>query len=251
MNEQEKILREKAKEQLETFLAECKIQDFRGKRILEIGFKNGLFIDECVKAGLSSVGLDVVKSYCDNVKEKFPYLDVIYYDGGTFPVPDGSCDFVVSFQVLEHVISTEHIISECVRILKPGGIMYHVVPNYFSFYEGHYAVLWFPFLNKFLGRIYLKLLRRYDDKFENINLVKPRTIRRDLNLYKDKLKVLSLGRAEFINKFNKHQIDKVNQKFLRGFLKVILGVPPLKKCMLYFLTHTNIYYPLTVIAQKL
>jgi SAM-dependent methyltransferase len=251
MNEQEKILTEKAKEQLDTFLSECKIGDYRGKRILEIGFKNGFFLNECFKAGLSSVGLDVVKSYYDNVKAKFPHLDVIYYDGGKFPVPDESCDFVVSFQVLEHVASTEHIFNECVRILKPGGIMYHVVPNYFSFYEGHYAVLWFPFLNKSLGRIYLKLLRRYDDKYENINIVKPRTIRKDLSPYKDKLNILSLGRAEFVNKFNIHQIEKVNQRFLRGFLKAVLGVPLLKKCLLFFLTHTNIYYPLTVIAQKL
>jgi SAM-dependent methyltransferase len=251
MTEQEKILQEKAKEQLDTFLAECKIRDFRGKRILEIGFKNGFFLDECVKAGMAPVGLEVVKQYCENVKNRFPHLELILYDGGTFPVPDQSIDFVVSFQVLEHVKSTEHILNECVRVLRPGGIMYHVVPNYFSFYEGHYAVLWFPFFNRFLGRAYLKVLGRYDHQIEDINMVKPRTLRRDLKLYKDSLKVMSLGREEFINKFNSHQIDKVNQKFLRGFLKVILGVPLLKKSILYLVTRANIYYPLTIIAQRL
>jgi SAM-dependent methyltransferase len=249
--EKEKALREKAKEQLQTFLAECKIQDFRGKRILEIGFKNGLFLDECVRAGMTPVGLDVVKPYYDDVKKKFPHLEVILYDGGKFPVPDSSFDFVVSFQVLEHVTSIEHIFSECVRILRPGGIMYHVVPNYFSFYEGHYAVVWLPFLNKKSGRCYLKLLRRDPAQFENINPVKPRAVVKALNLHKDKLKVLSLGRAEFINKFNRHQIDKVNQKLLRGILKVILGVPLLKKSILYLITRANVYYPITIIAQRL
>jgi SAM-dependent methyltransferase len=251
MTEQEKILREKAKEQLATFLAECRIQDFRGKRILEIGFKNGIFLDECVNSGMKPAGLEVVKEFCEDVKNKLPHLELILYDGGTFPVPDESCDFVVSFQVLEHVKSTEHIFNECIRVLRPSGIMYHVIPNYHSFYEGHYSVIWFPFLNKFLGRLYLKLLGKYNSYYETLNLVKPRFIRRELDIHKNELKVLSLGREEFINKFNSHQIDKVNQKVLRGILKGICALPLLKKSLLYLLTSTNVYYPITVIAQRL
>jgi SAM-dependent methyltransferase len=249
--EQEKILREKAKEQLDMFLAECKIQDFRGRRILEIGFKNGLFLDECHKVGLISAGLEVLKPFYDDVRDKLPHLEVFFYDGGTFPVPDASFDFVVSFQVLEHVTSIEHILSECVRVLRPGGIMYHVFPNYSSFYEGHYAVVWLPFLNKTSGRRYLKLLRRDTAEFEDINPVKPRAVVRALDLYKDKLKVLSLGRAEFINKFNRQQIDKINQKFLRAVLKAVLVIPLIKKGLLNLIARTNLYYPITVIAQRL
>jgi SAM-dependent methyltransferase len=249
--EQEKALREKAKEQLDSFLDECNVRDFRGKRILEIGFKNGLFLDECHKAGLKSVGLEVVKAFCDTTREQFPHLDLILYDGDTFPVPDASFDFVVSFQVLEHVTSIEHILSECVRVLRPGGIMYHVFPNYSSFYEGHYAVVWLPFLNKTSGRRYLKLLRRDTAEFEDINPVKPRAVVRALDLYKDKLKVLSLGRAEFINKFNRQQIDKINQKFLRAVLKAVLVIPLIKKGLLNLIARTNLYYPITVIAQRL
>jgi hypothetical protein len=81
--------------------------------------------------------------------------------------------------------------------------------------------------------------------------VKPRAVVGALDLYKDKLKVLSLGRAEFINKFNQHQIDKVNQKFLRIVLKSILAIPLIKKGLLNLIARTNIYYPITVIAQRL
>ena len=129
--------------------------------------------------------------------------------------------------------------------------MYHVTPNYHSFYEGHYSVIWFPFLNRFLGRLYLKLLRRYNNYYESINLVKPCTIRRELDIHKDKLKILSLGREEFISKFNPHQINKVNQKFLRGILKGIIALPLLKNSLLYLVTRANVYYPITVIAQRL
>jgi SAM-dependent methyltransferase len=249
--EEGKKLREKAKEQLGTFLAECNIRDFSGRRILEIGFKNGLFLDECHKAGLIPAGLDVAKAYYDAVRSQFPHLEALLYDGGTFPVPDASFDFVVSFQVLEHVRSIEHIFSESIRVLKPGGIMYHVFPNYFSFYEGHYTVPWFPFLNRSLGRIYLRILGRDTAQFENINLVKPRAVVRALNLHKDGIKVLSLGRAEFINKFNRRQIDKINQKFMRTVLKGVLAIPLLKKGLLNLIARANLYYPITVIAQRL
>jgi SAM-dependent methyltransferase len=249
--EQENQLRQKAKEQLETFIAECGIRDFRGKRILEIGFKNGLLLDECYKAGLAPVGLEVLKPFCDTVSRQFPHVEVLFYDGGKFPVPDASFDFVVSFQVLEHVTSIEHIFRESARVLRPGGIMYHTFPNYFSFYEGHYAILWLPFLNKRLGRFYLRALGRDTAEFEDLNLVKPRAVVRALNTCKDRIKILSLGRAEFINKFNRHQIDKINQKFLRMVLLGFLAMPLLKVCLLYLMTRANFYYPFTVIAKRL
>ena len=40
---------------------------------------------------------------------------------GTVPVPDGSCDVVVSTQVLEHVEHPDTYLSECFRVLRPGG----------------------------------------------------------------------------------------------------------------------------------
>jgi len=251
VEEQENALRQKAAEQLELFLSECKIEDFQGKRILEIGFKNGLFLDECHRVGLIPTGLEIRRDYHEAVSARFPHLDLLLYDGDIFPAPDASFDFVVSFQVLEHVCSIEHIFSECIRVLKPGGMMYHVCPNYFSFYEGHYAIIWFPFLNKSLGRTYLKLLCRDPAQFENLNPIKPRAVARALRTCGEKIKVVSLGRAEFIDKFNRRQIDKVNQKFLRVVLKGILAIPFLKKGLLYLTARANLYYPITVIARRL
>jgi SAM-dependent methyltransferase len=42
-------------------------------------------------------------------------------DDGTVPVPDASVHAVVSTQVLEHVIDPELYLSECCRVLRPGG----------------------------------------------------------------------------------------------------------------------------------
>ncbi len=42
---------------------------------------------------------------------------------GKLPVADGSADWVVSFQVLEHVKHLPVFFAECRRVLKPGGTM--------------------------------------------------------------------------------------------------------------------------------
>jgi SAM-dependent methyltransferase len=48
-------------------------------------------------------------------------VDVLVHPGQPIALPDNSADGVVSFQVLEHVWDIEWYLTECYRILKPGG----------------------------------------------------------------------------------------------------------------------------------
>ncbi len=249
--ERQIALHRKACNQLKAFLAECNIEDAQNRRILEIGFKNGLFLNECRKAGLIPTGIEINREYYEKVKAEYPDLDVLLYDGQAFPVPDGSFDFVVSYQVLEHVQSIEHIFNECIRVLKSGGIMYHVCPNYHSFYEGHYKIIWMPFFNRALGRLYLKLLGRYNPGYETLNLVNPKLLGRALERYRNDLTVISLGRKEFINKFNPEQIEKVNQRLLQGVLRLVNNLTFIRRYVLEFISWANFYCPITVIAVKI
>ena len=128
--------------------------------------------------------------------------------------------------------------------------MYHVCPNYHSFYEGHCRVIWLPFLNKTLGRLYLKLLGRHKPVFETLNLVKPRSIKKALCKHGENISLISLGGAEFINKFNDEQIEKINQKMLRKVSKLLLKIPFLKTCILKLIAAANLHYPVTLIVSK-
>jgi SAM-dependent methyltransferase len=47
--------------------------------------------------------------------------DVIITPNHPIPLPDGSADLVVSFQVLEHVWELDWYLGECRRLLKPNG----------------------------------------------------------------------------------------------------------------------------------
>lgn len=250
MEKEEILLRQKAHGQFQSFLSDCNIESFQKKKILEVGFKNGLFLDECHKAGFTTTGLEINKEYFEKTKKDFPYLDVLCYDGGIFPASDNSFDFVASFQVLEHVGSIEHVIKECLRVLKPDGIMYHVCPNYRSFYEGHYKVLWFPFLNKKTGRMYLKLLGRYTPFFEELNCIKLKDITKVFKKHKNELKMITLGQKEFVRKFNDEQIEKIEVGFLKKCMKILSVCPILRECFLYVICWTGFYYPITVIFRK-
>jgi SAM-dependent methyltransferase len=249
-NNNQNELERKAAGQLAEFLRDCGINELQGKRLLEIGFKNGLFLDECRKARLDAIGLEINPVYVSNVQAAFPSLDVRLYDGGRFPFNDASFDFIVSFQVFEHVDSVSQIIEESLRLLKPGGMMYHICPNYRSFYEGHFNVVWLPFLNKPLGRLYLKLLGRYKPGFENLNIIKPKEIMAVLNKHKNELELISLGKKEFVRKFNHEQIAKVNNRFLRRALELLLKAGQIKNGVLACICAAGVYYPLTLICRK-
>ena len=52
-----------------------------------------------------------------------PYASVILNPDGTVPAGDASFDAVLSTQVLEHVVDPGRYLSECFRVLRPGGRM--------------------------------------------------------------------------------------------------------------------------------
>ena len=243
-------LKHKAENQLQSFLADCQIERPQGKCILEIGFKNGLFLDQCRRAGMIPTGLEINPDFYRSVGKNYPELDLVLYDGMDVPLPDETFDYIVSFQVLEHVESAEKIISECVRLLKPGGMMYHICPNYHSFYEGHYKIFWLPFFNKSMGRRYLRLLRRYTPYYESLKLITPGYMKNILLKYSPQLETLSLGRNEFCKKFTPEQIAKVDQKLLRAILSLIYKLPLSKPLLLLPIAKVNCHYPLTIIAKK-
>jgi SAM-dependent methyltransferase len=73
----------------------------------------------------SYVGLD-----WHNAVKSFGYKcnDVVLYDGEKFPFADDGFDMIFHTEVLEHVWDTREFLSECFRVLQPGGIMYFMVP---------------------------------------------------------------------------------------------------------------------------
>lgn len=71
------------------------------------------------------LGIDTV-----NARPDFGYElpDTIYFEGGTWPVADGSVDVVLCTETLEHVLEPATLLDEAHRSLRPGGRLILTVP---------------------------------------------------------------------------------------------------------------------------
>jgi SAM-dependent methyltransferase len=49
--------------------------------------------------------------------------DICLEPGQKVPLPDQSVDLILSVQVLEHVVDVDSYLSECKRLLRPGGVL--------------------------------------------------------------------------------------------------------------------------------
>lgn len=63
----------------------------------------------------------------------FPGVDLIA-DAHDIPMADNSVDSVFSLAVLEHVAQPFQVVSEMIRVLRPGGILYSELPFIFFFH---------------------------------------------------------------------------------------------------------------------
>ena len=117
-------------------------------RLLNVGCGTGGFNVVAEEAGVRPVGVDAdaeAIAICALKREKA---------GGAFvravaerlPFPDATFDVVYCFSAIEHVESVEATVAEMVRVARPGGLVYVHTPNAWSWYEGHYKLLWAPFL---------------------------------------------------------------------------------------------------------
>ncbi|HMF75229.1 MAG TPA: methyltransferase domain-containing protein [Bryobacteraceae bacterium] len=84
---------------------------------------------------------------------------VINSKGESLPFPDNSFDIVYSANVLEHTEDPERVLMEAIRVLRPGGLLHMEMPNYLSYFEGHYMVfqppiLWKPMLGSWVRLVF-------------------------------------------------------------------------------------------------
>jgi SAM-dependent methyltransferase len=94
--------------------------------------------------------------------------------GESLPFPDGTFDVVYSANVLEHTADPRKVLSEAVRVLKPGGILHMEMPNFLSYFEGHYMVVMPPVLWRGMLRQVIKFIYRRDARYAD-------TLRTEIN----------------------------------------------------------------------
>jgi 2-polyprenyl-3-methyl-5-hydroxy-6-metoxy-1,4-benzoquinol methylase len=137
--------------------------NIREGRMMDLGAGLGMVSEEAAVRGATPVAIEPGNGFREIALERIRRSGsgvVIAAMAEHLPFRDGCFDVVVGLQVLEHVQDPAAVIREVYRILKPGGWFYLTCPNYLSFCEGHYDVVWLPLLPKFLASLYLRLRGR-------------------------------------------------------------------------------------------
>ena len=108
----------------------------KGSKILDLGCGRGEFLRGFIRCGLNGYGVDqsaIAKSIC-------PEAEILQSDLENEPLPynDNSFDVIYSKSVLEHFYYPEKLVMEIYRVLKPGGLVMTMVPDWESVYKTFY-----------------------------------------------------------------------------------------------------------------
>lgn len=149
-------------------------------------------VEPSADAYIGTLAVTKVLAKANNVSDRF-----VSACGEEIPFKSDYFDIVYSTSVLEHVKDPERVISEAIRVLKPGGLFQFVIPNYGSWWEGHYGVLMLPFMTKRLFRIYVRLLGRDPDFVDTLQFTDKKMLNQILAPLSDQVEIISWGTRLF------------------------------------------------------
>jgi SAM-dependent methyltransferase len=179
--------------------------------VLDVGSGVGSFVLGCRQRGLLAFGVEpdrigrggsltAIQIARRRIEEQVFAVAV----GESLPFTDRRFDLITLNQVMEHVADQTAVLSEALRVLKPGGALYVACPNYLRFYEPHYKIFWLPLLPRLFGRIYLKLRGRNPVLLGQLTYTTNARVRQLLSKCGAGYRFLDLNREEFLMKFKQN-----------------------------------------------
>ena len=94
-----------------------------GGELLDIGCGTGLFIRRFLKHGGNVTGIDISSGMIKRATHLFPQVDFLVGNAESLPFVDDSFDSISSLLAFSYLIKPENSLSDCLRILKPGGTL--------------------------------------------------------------------------------------------------------------------------------
>jgi SAM-dependent methyltransferase len=104
--------------------------------VLEAGCGEGYGADLIAGVARRVVALDYDEATVAHVSARYPRVEVQHGNLAALPLADASVDVVVNFQVIEHLWDQPQFVRECLRVLRPGGLLLMSTPNRITFSPG-------------------------------------------------------------------------------------------------------------------
>lgn len=122
-------------EQLTRHLSVNYLGQNRGGLLLDLGCGRGEFALGFAKQGFKVQGVD--RQRAETVDSSLK-VDVCDIESAPLPYADASFDVVFNKSVLEHVVQITPVLNECKRVLRPGGTLLCMVPDFVAQWSHFY-----------------------------------------------------------------------------------------------------------------
>ena len=104
--------------------------------VLEAGCGEGYGADLLAGVARTVLGLDYDAPTAVHAARRYPRVHVARANLVALPLGDAAVDAVVSLQVIEHLWEQGRFLRECLRVLRPGGVLAVSTPNRITFSPG-------------------------------------------------------------------------------------------------------------------
>lgn len=101
--------------------------------VVDAGCGEGYGADLLADAARQVVAVDRDLPAIAHIRQAYPRLRPVCANLIRLPLPAGSCDAVVSLQVIEHQWDVDRYLAEVARVLRPGGTFLCATPNRLTF----------------------------------------------------------------------------------------------------------------------
>lgn len=180
-------------------------QNYKGKKVLEIGTGLGLDLKQYAQNGADCYGIDLTEGTINKTRETLGHFnlkaDLQVMDAEELKFEDNTFDLVYSFGVLHHIPHTQVAIDEIYRVLKPNGkaiiMLYSKSWQHYVLRVGYWGIL--RGMIKQLGGIQ-ELTNYFSEAYGNCPLTKLYH-KKDLKIMFDKFKDIEIKHYHYKNNF--------------------------------------------------
>ncbi|MEO6392398.1 MAG: class I SAM-dependent methyltransferase, partial [Pyrinomonadaceae bacterium] len=122
-------------------------------KLLDIGCGGGWSTFRLAQNGYTSVGIDLAPKWEVQASDQ---CRLVRANAVQLPFRDESFDVVASYQTLEHTTDPARVLTEAIRVLRPGGTLCIIGPNLLSLGASIGALTKWVWLNRPARRIFLR-----------------------------------------------------------------------------------------------